>query len=147
MKGHELSVSLNSAIENYVKSLKRAFPAEPWPSVKHYAERAWFAADEAEVHWEQVESRIKDAWAALRQSDSACVQSVLKCDSWRPTKVHRYVSVSGPSKIVPAGECGSDEEAVGVYEEWSVARRALQSATKADRENFSDPGLDYGSHG
>ena len=59
MKGHALSVALNSAIDNYVKNLKRAFPAEPWPSVKHYAERAWFAADEAEVHWEQVESRLK----------------------------------------------------------------------------------------
>ena len=70
----------------------------------------------------------------------------MKCDSPRPTKVHRYVSVSGPSKIAPARDCGNDEEAVGVYEEWSVARRALQSATKADREPFRDPALDYGAH-
>jgi hypothetical protein len=147
MKGHEPSVALYSAIHNYVKSLKRAFPAEPWPSVKHYAERAWLAADEVEVHWEQVESHLKVARAGLRQSDTACVQSDLKCDSRRPTKVHRYVSVSGPSKIAPARECGNDAEAVGVYEEWSVARRALQNATKAGREAFRDPALDYGSHG
>ena len=54
--------ALHLAVDSYIASLRRAFPAEPWRTVKYYAERAWFAADLAEVPWEQVEARIESAW-------------------------------------------------------------------------------------
>lgn len=49
-------------LDKYIASLRRAFPAESWRTVKYYAERAWFAADLVDVSWDQVESRLESAW-------------------------------------------------------------------------------------
>jgi hypothetical protein len=53
---------LDVAVDRYIASLRRAFPADPWRTVKYYAERAWFAADLVDVSWDQVESHLESVW-------------------------------------------------------------------------------------
>lgn len=140
------STALDLALDKYVMSLRRAFPAEPWLAVKHYAERAWFAADLPEVPWGQVESRVKATWD---KADAAALHGPgsRDCDL-RPKKNHRFVSVSGthqPGSVAEHALC--DAVAVDQYEEWSVGRRALQDDIWARRQASPAPRSDYGQHG
>lgn len=135
---------LNLAIDRYIASLRRAFPAEPWQAVKHFAERAWFATDLAEIPWSQVESRAEAAWSGLHVTER--LASAARDVEW-PTKGHRYVSVSGPPQAAPTKARQEAAAALVEYEGWSPARRALQDDVKAGRGTTRDPVSDYGMHG
>lgn len=125
MKHYALSAAVNLAVDNYLKNLRRAFPSTPWTGVQHYAEKAWFAADEPGVPWDRVEARLRDAWSGHSADAPISVSAVLD------------------------GEIPSHHDAVtgAEYEEWSVGRRFLHDQTKSGRDPFRDPHLDYGSHG
>ena len=145
MKHYVLSAAVNLAVDNYLKNLRRAFPSTPWAGVQHYAKRAWFAADEPGVPWDQVESRLMDAW--IGDADSAPIRMPAVPDRSRigPRKKSH---LSGPCTTDPAENSSHNDAVTGAeYEEWSVGRRFLQEQTKAGREPFRDAGLDYGSHG
>jgi len=94
--------------------------------VRHYAKRAWFAADEPGVPWDRVEARLREAWGGQGAE---------------------IPPISEPAVL--DGEIPSHHDAVtgAEYEEWSVGRRFLQDQTKSGREPFRDPHLDYGSQG
>ena len=145
MKHYVLSAAVNLAVGNYLKNLKRAFPSTPWAGVQHYAKRAWFAADEPGVPWDQVESHLMDAW--IGDADSAPIRMPAVPDRSRigPRKKSH---LSGPCTTDPAENSSHNDAVTGAeYEEGSVGRRFLQEQTKAGREPLRDAGLDYGSHG
>ena len=135
------SAALDLGLDKYVMSLRRAFPTEPWLAVKHYAERAWFAADFAEVPWRQVESRLKTMWD---KTDVGAPHGHGSRDSdLRPKKNHRFVSVSGvhqPGSVAEHALC--DAAAVDQYEEWSVGRLAVQDDIRARHHALPTNGRD-----
>jgi len=144
MLTHAPVTILNLAIGRYIASLRRAFPAQPWQAVKDIAERAWFAADMAEIPWSQVESRAEAAWSGLQVTER--LVSAAR-DVERATKGHRYVVVSAPPQAAPTNARQKAAAALVEYENWSPARRALQDDVKAGRGTTQDPGSDYGMHG
>ena len=149
MKNYMLSAAVNLAVENFLRNLRAAFPSTSWAGVQHYAERAWFAADEPGVSWDQVESRLKDGWSG-QGTDIAPILMSASPDREREQlqKSHRYVSLTGPRNTGEANVPSNQSAVTGAeYEEWSVGRRSLQDLTKSGRAPFRDPQLDYGSHG
>ena len=146
MKHYVLSAAVNLAVDNYVKNLRRAFPSTPWAGVQHYAKRAWFAADEPGVPWDQVESHLMDAWIGDADTTPILVPAIPDRSRIGPRQKSHLSD--GPCTADAAKNSSHHDAVTGAeYEEWSVGRRFHQDQTKAGREPFRDARLDYGSHG
>jgi len=149
MKAYVLSAAVNLAVDNYLKNLRRAFPSTPWAGVEHYARRAWFAADEPEIPWDRVESRIMDGWNEDANLVPVLEPAMAGSDlAGRVRKSHRYTGRCGPARTKQAETPSPYAPVTGAeYEQWSVARRSLQERTKSGLEGYRDPLLDFGSQG